>query len=857
MSCGTRTPPSGYAPATDTSIYDALGQRIAVQQTEQLGTTVSSTTRVFSYDGDGQILSRRDGTVSGGVFTALSGSTTANPDAMAPQHYVYAEGHSVASLSEAGLIQTSDGLTPYSDPQSSGTYTVQAGDTLQSIAQTVYGNSNLWYVIADANAISLDSSGNAINLVAGTTLKLPAVSNSQNSSQTFTPYNPLKLIGSTTPALAYIPPPPQQHCNDLTTLIVVAVTAIVTYETMGATSGVLESELGATGSLMASAAIGGAVGSAAGQLTADALGVSTGFSLDQALTQGLANGLTAGLTSGLQGSDLSALEQGGKLTTLGNLADGAGSYAAGVAAAAIVGEPTQFSWAGMAAAALATAGTARSGLPTNAESSLGPSTAGFAQNLAGRLVNGTLDRELSLALGDTRVPSLRQIGLDAFGNALGKSAAQWISNEEWTQVAPSAQKAADAIVGGIMGGGSSSNGSTSPDYALLLNPDRINQILGNDPQLAAIDQYSAAAGVSGLPGSVDVTVGLLNQEGPTQNALLAQLGYDAQWMSYAHNLGVTAQDPSSIESAQAAYNVAAGDGSQYSAAAVFRADDAIDTMIENNGWSFGPAQPAGGVPVLGTVTVTGSAGDAGIGVPNFQLPAVQLPTIQFTGPQISGLTLQGPDLTALKSNPWLGVNGQGSPGWMNAAGTGLGVLSTVGDSSELAGEQLHALYLGVDLGQDGAYTQALLATRGSVPLSAPLSGVAQTGEAAQAAAADANTVGVLVDFGKIESVLKPLGTLAGLLSGSIDLYQAGQNYLNGNYGQAAADVGHGLFTAGLIVVDAEVSVPLGLADLAVQHYSYQGQTGWTALCESMQASQRGLYQQNPTLYNQMWTGFKE
>lgn len=30
-----------------------------------------------------------------------------------------------------------------------------------------------------------------------------------------------------------------------------------------------------------------------------------------------------------------------------------------------------------------------------------------------------------------------------------------------------------------------------------------------------------------------------------------------------------------------------------------------------------------------------------------------------------------------------------------------------------------------------------------------------------------------------------------------------------------------------------------------------------ALGESMQASQQRLYQQNPTLYNQMWTGFKE
>lgn len=30
-------PPSGYAPASDTSIYDALGQRIAVQQTQERG----------------------------------------------------------------------------------------------------------------------------------------------------------------------------------------------------------------------------------------------------------------------------------------------------------------------------------------------------------------------------------------------------------------------------------------------------------------------------------------------------------------------------------------------------------------------------------------------------------------------------------------------------------------------------------------------------------------------------------------------------------------------------------------------------------------------------------------------------
>ena len=177
--------------------------RVAVQQTEQLSSgTVSSTTRVYSYDGGGQILGRTDGTVSGtgssATFTPLAGATTANPDALAPQHYVYAEGHSLATLGANGTIQLSDGLSAPAATASSNAYTVQAGDTLQSIAQSVYGNSNLWYVIADANALSLDSSGNAINLVTGTTLKLPAVRNEQNGSQTFDPYNPLQRIGSTT-----------------------------------------------------------------------------------------------------------------------------------------------------------------------------------------------------------------------------------------------------------------------------------------------------------------------------------------------------------------------------------------------------------------------------------------------------------------------------------------------------------------------------------------------------------------------------------------------------------------------------------------------------------------------------------
>ena len=424
---------TGYTPATDTSLYDTLGQRVAVQQTEQLPSgTVSATTRVYSYDGDGQILGRTDGTVSGtggsATFTALAGGTTANPDALAPQHYVYAEGHSLATLGANGTIQLSDGLSAPAATASSNEYTVQAGDTLQSIAQDVYGNATLWYVIADANAISVDSSGNAINLIAGTTLKLPAVSNEQNSSQTFDPYNPLKQIGSTTPALAYIPPPPSGHCNTLADLIVVAVTAFLAPEMEPYLAGALG------GSAVAGWAAAGFAANTAGQLGADAVGVSNGYSFSAAVIAGIGDGVTGPLSAGLASQGDSWASSAGQLDPAGEAVLGASGYAASVVAARIIGEPTQFSWAGMAAAALGATAATTLGLPSASDVALGQGPS-FAADVAGGVLDSAVTREASLALGDTRVPSWKQIGIDAFGNALGNAAYQGLSRWQAAQAA--------------------------------------------------------------------------------------------------------------------------------------------------------------------------------------------------------------------------------------------------------------------------------------------------------------------------------------------------------------------------------------------------------------------------------------
>ena len=420
-----------------------------MQQTEQLpGGTTSALARVFSYDGDNQILGRTDGTVdpTTQAFTALSGATPANPDALAPQHYVYAEGHAVATLSEAGPIQTRDGLTPYSDPQSVGTYTVQAGDTLQGIAQSVYGNASLWYVIADANAISLDSSGNAINLVAGTTLKLPAVSNEQNGSQTFDPYNPLKLIGSTTPALAYIPPPPSQHCNTLTELVVAAITVVATVYTAGVaadalgaggvagstatgvgalgaaattggtlTAGVGETmALGSLGTDLVAAGVGGFAGSVAGQLTGQALGDGAGFSLEQALAGGLTGMASAGLGA-LAGSN--NLYQSIARGDIGNaVLQGGATDLAGLAANRIVGLPGAFSWASVAAASLAAGLSAEAAPKVLGDLRFTPNT--VPGDLAQGLTSGVIGRNVDLAFGQA-APGYGTLAADAFGNALG------------------------------------------------------------------------------------------------------------------------------------------------------------------------------------------------------------------------------------------------------------------------------------------------------------------------------------------------------------------------------------------------------------------------------------------------------
>lgn len=59
----------------------------------------------------------------------------------------------------ADFAQSYDPISSYSQGSGGGGYVVQAGDTLASIAQAVYGDANLWYKIAGANGMASGEGG--------------------------------------------------------------------------------------------------------------------------------------------------------------------------------------------------------------------------------------------------------------------------------------------------------------------------------------------------------------------------------------------------------------------------------------------------------------------------------------------------------------------------------------------------------------------------------------------------------------------------------------------------------------------------------------------------------------------------
>lgn len=424
-----------FKATTSTSLYDAAGRRSQViDETPIPDSDDLESRRRFAYNADGQIVWRKDhykddnewvqGKDEGSsklqnIATRLISLEDWNALSKAEREawydrrdnhlMTYVSGQLVATQDQAGKLDVLGQLTGFSNTRLGRSQVqVQQGDTLRTIAARVYGNDQLWYVLADANGLGGDDA-----LVAGSTLTVPEVKTSLNDASTFKPYDPGEITGPTTPSLPYIPPP-DQGCGQIGALIMVVVAVVVSVVTYGAASSAMAA--------WQAGALAGAASSAAGQVVGNMTGVVDGFSFKDialgAVTGAISAGVSSSLTGGKEGLKASTLfakvgEKGTALTGLGRTVTGLASYAGSVAGNKLMGRSSGFSWAGIASTVVgASLSSALGGRIPFMEG--GGASEGFWPDFGGGIINGvttaTVDRVFGLG---------RQNWASIVGSALG------------------------------------------------------------------------------------------------------------------------------------------------------------------------------------------------------------------------------------------------------------------------------------------------------------------------------------------------------------------------------------------------------------------------------------------------------
>ncbi|XZG71319.1 FG-GAP-like repeat-containing protein [Chitinibacteraceae bacterium HSL-7] len=235
-------------------------------------------------------------------------------------------------------------------------YTVNTGDTLRGIAQSLLGDASLWWLIADANGLANDQE---LQARVGQSLTVPnRVSNYYNSTSTFRPYSAERIVGDLSPKLPDPPPPPKSQCQQIGQVVMIVVAVVVTIYTAGAASGAISTAMGATaGTTTATGAVvGGAVGAAAGSVASQMVGMAFGLQDSINWKAVAASALVGGITGGLGLNPNVGVSEFGKSLFSTNMA---GEIAKGIARSAVtqgvnvsLGLQSKFSWQAVAAGGL-------------------------------------------------------------------------------------------------------------------------------------------------------------------------------------------------------------------------------------------------------------------------------------------------------------------------------------------------------------------------------------------------------------------------------------------------------------------------------------------------------------------------
>ncbi|WP_212801038.1 RHS repeat protein [Pseudomonas sp. St290] len=342
------------------------------------------------------------------------------------QRYVLHNGNMLASVGNNSAPQIYDtiaSVSPDEVPRTSGSYVIVEGDTLQGIAQKIWGDSSMWYLIADANGLGV---GDALDR--GTSLIIPNVAGSNaNNADTFKAYDQNEVTGDLTPVPIYQPPKPKKKkSKGLASVVMVVVAVVATVFTAGAALVAVGAAGGATiaGAGVAAlsgaagwagfgaAVVGGMAGSAAAQLAGNAMGVTDGFSWGQVAMGGLAAGIGAGVgnlvSGGQTAQQLAQTGSYGKIATAAVL-NSFGNYGA----SKIVGLDTSFSWRSIATSALASVATAR------ISKGLGLTTDNFKSNFMNGVIGAQVSSSVQALIGKGGKLDYADVAADAFGNAIG------------------------------------------------------------------------------------------------------------------------------------------------------------------------------------------------------------------------------------------------------------------------------------------------------------------------------------------------------------------------------------------------------------------------------------------------------
>ena len=95
----------------------------------------------------------------------------------------------------ANFDLSNEAITSYSQGVATGSYTVRSGETLESIAAGLWGDSSLWYKLAEANGMS-----GANGLIEGQRITIPVgVMKSHHNASTFKPFDPSETLGDVNP----------------------------------------------------------------------------------------------------------------------------------------------------------------------------------------------------------------------------------------------------------------------------------------------------------------------------------------------------------------------------------------------------------------------------------------------------------------------------------------------------------------------------------------------------------------------------------------------------------------------------------------------------------------------------------